>query len=309
MNLILITIFILIGFAAVKLLNLTPESFANELTDIFGGKNRALGRRVKNKKSRIGNYLESTMRMLEYMGKRGYFSLCVLAGFLLVMAGILAAVLIDNLFLAPVLAAAGISVPYLYLMAKQREYKEKVRNQLEKAVSLITNAFALHKNVVKAVEEKLDNIEQPVKSMLEGFLIEVTSVDPDVETAIIRMSGAFDDEIFREWCENLVKCYHDRSLEDILSSSRKKFIDLALINSELRSIVEPALAELRLLSGMTAAIIPIVYYLQRDWFNFLMYSAAGKIILAVSSGIMLFANLKATQIARNVTFGELIKKG
>jgi hypothetical protein len=111
--------FILLVVATFALLKLTPEQINQDMNDLWGKqmtlKDQALTARGKKKQNRILVEMERMRRALQETGKEKQFSVACAAALLLMVAGCIVAIAIDNMFLIPVLAVAFALIPFAYL--------------------------------------------------------------------------------------------------------------------------------------------------------------------------------------------------
>lgn len=116
MTAIYIVCFILTVIGVFCILNLTPEQINKDITELFDKqqtlKDQALAARGKKKKNRLLTALERMRRALQETGKEKQFSLACAAALLLMVAGCIVAIAIDNMFLIPVLAVAFALIPF-----------------------------------------------------------------------------------------------------------------------------------------------------------------------------------------------------
>ena len=100
--------FVLAVIGIIFVLKITPEQINNDITDLFGKeetlKDKSLSARGKKKKSKILLELEHLHRALKETGKEKQFSFACALSALLMVAGCVIAIAIDNVFLIPVLA-------------------------------------------------------------------------------------------------------------------------------------------------------------------------------------------------------------
>lgn len=110
--------FILLVVATIALLKLTPEQINKDINELFNKqqtlKDQALMARGKKRKNRLILELERIRRALQETGKEKQFSLACTAALLLMVAGCIVAIAIDNMFLIPVLAIAFALIPFAY---------------------------------------------------------------------------------------------------------------------------------------------------------------------------------------------------
>lgn len=177
-------------------------------------------------------------------------------------------------------------------------YKKNIAAELETALSIITTAYLRNEDIQTAVEENLEYLNPPVKSVFAEFLARIQLVDPDVDAALQDMGTKIDNAVFREWVAALLACQHDRGLKTILTPIVAKLSDMRIVNGELENMVFEPRKEFIIMQVLVVGNIPLLYFLNRDWFNTLMHTAMGQIILAVCAGVIFVSTafvIKLTQ--------------
>ena len=150
--------------------------------------------------------------------------------------------------------------------------------------------------------ENIDYLKPPVRGIFESFLAETTSITPDVQMAIVHLKEKISDTIFEEWCETLQSCQNDRTLKDTLMPVVAKFTDVRLVNNSLKTMLAEARREYYLMVLMVLCNIPLLYCLNRDWYNALMHTMFGKIVLAVCGTVILVTVLLMHRITKPVEY-------
>ena len=127
--------FLLLTVGTVFILKLTPDQISEDISAFFDKKqslrDKALTARGQKRKNKLIAELEKTKRALEETGKEKQFSVACAAALLLVVAGCVIAIAIDNPFLIPVLAVAFAMIPFVYLKKTISIYETHVKEELE----------------------------------------------------------------------------------------------------------------------------------------------------------------------------------
>ena len=92
----------------------------------------------------------------------------------------------------------------------RKPLQKNIAAELETALSIITTAYLRNEDIQTAVEENLDYLNPPVRSVFAEFLTRIKLVDPDVDAALQDMGTKIDNAVFREWVAALLTCRHDR---------------------------------------------------------------------------------------------------
>ena len=298
--------FLLLAVAAVLLLNLTPEQINKDINEIFDKqqtlKEQALTARGKKRKSRIILELERIRRALQETGKEKQFSVACTLALLLMVAGCIVAIAIDNMFLIPVLAVAFALIPFAYLTRTIAIYETQVRGELETALSLITTSYIRNDNLVNAVNENLSQLKPPIKSIFESFLAEATVISPDIRQAIYHLKEKINNSIYEEWCDALIACQNDRTIKDTLMPVVSKLTDVRLVNNALKTMLAEARREYWIMVMMVLGNIPLLYCLNKDWYNALMHTVFGKIVLAICGVVIIFTTIRMNKITKPIEY-------
>ena len=301
-----ITGFVLFVIAVIALLGLTPEQVNNDVSLFFDKqetlKDKALTARGKKKKSKILLEIERMRRALQETGKEKQFSLACTAAMLLMIAGFIVAIAIDNMFLIPVLAVAFALIPFAYLTKTIAIYETQVRGELETALSLITTSYIRCDNLVKAVEENLPNLKPPIKSIFVSFLAEATVISPDIRQAIYHLKEKIKNSIYEEWCDALISCQNDRTIKDTLMPVVSKLTDVRLVNNALKTMLAEARREYWIMVMMVLGNVPLLYCLNKDWYNALMHTVFGKFVLAICGVVIIFTAIRMNKITKPIEY-------
>lgn len=298
--------FILLVAATILLLHLTPEQINEDMTLFFGKqqtlRDKALTARGKKKKNRLLLELERMRRALQDTGKEKQFSVACAAALLLMVAGCIVAIALDNMFLIPVLAVAFALIPFAYLAKTISIYEIQLRQELETALSIITTSYVRSDNFVSAVQENIAYLKPPIKGIFEGFLAETTHISPDMRGAIYHMKEKVKNSIFEEWCDTLISCQSDRTLKDTLMPVVSKLTDVRLVNNSLKTMLGEARREYWMMVGMVLINIPLLYCLNKEWYDVLMNTVLGKMVLAVCGVVIIVTAIRMSKITKPIEY-------
>ena len=241
-------------------------------------------------------------RALQETGKEKQFSVACASALIFMIAGCIVAIVIDNMFLIPVLAVAFALIPFAYLTKTIAIYETQVRGELETALSLITTSYIRCDNLVKAVEENLPNLKPPIKSIFESFLAEATVISPDIRQAIYHLKEKIKNSIYEEWCDTLIACQDDRTLKDTLLPIVAKLTDVRIVNNELKTVLGEVRKEYWMMVCLVIGNIPILYMLNYSWFEALMFTLPGKIVLAICGTVILVTAMLMMKYTRPIEY-------
>jgi hypothetical protein len=111
-----------------------------------------------------------------------------------------------------------------------------------------------------------------------------------------------DDDIFAEWCDTLIQCQDDRTLKDTLLPIVAKLTDVRIVNSELKTMLSSVRNEYWMMVALVAGNIPLLYFLNRDWFETLMFTTPGKIVLGICGAVILITALFMMKFTKPIEY-------
>ena len=297
---------LLLAVATVALLKLTPEQINQDINRLFNKqqtlKDQALTARGKKKRNRLIVDLERIRRALQETGKEKQFSVACAAALLLMVAGCIVAIAIDNMFLIPVLSIAFALIPFAYLTKTISIYETQVRQELETALSIITTSYIRSDNIISAVQENLSYLKPPIKGIFESFLAEATLISSDLRGAIYHLKEKVKNSIYEEWCDTLIACQNDRTLKDTLMPVVSKLTDVRLVNNSLKTMLAEIRREYWMMVLMVVGNIPLLYCLNKDWYDALMHTMFGKIVLAISGVVIIFTAVRMNKLTKPIEY-------
>lgn len=233
---------------------------------------------IQDHKQKAGLYatLTDLHSALEMTGKGRMFPLVFVASLVFFAAGILFTFAIDNLWLAPSVGIGLALLPFAYLSNAINYYKKSTKEEMETALSIITNAYLRTDNIIVAVRENLDYIKPPLQTIFKSFVGDASYISSNVKQALYTMRDKVNDQVFYEWCTTLIQCQDDRTMKDNLLPTVAKLTDLRLVNNQLKTMMRSVRIEYWTMVGLVLANIPLLWFLNKDWFYTLMFTDIGK---------------------------------
>ena len=298
--------FLLLAVGAVLLLKLTPERITGDLMRFVSPKqtlrDKVLTRKGKKKSRKITVELRRIKDALEQTGKGNQFAVACAASLLLMIVGCVIAIMIDNPFLVPVFAIAFAMIPFIYAKRTVAYYDNHVKEELETALSIITTSYVRTDDIVSAVKENIQYLKLPVKDIFAGFVAENMMISSDVKQSIRHLKEKVNNSIFAEWCETLIACQDDRTLKDTLMPIVTKLTDVRIVNNEIKGMLSSARIEYYMMAGMVVGNIPLLYFLNKDWFNALMFTTLGKLVLAICGLVIIVTAVLMLRFTKQIEY-------
>ena len=277
--------FILLVAGTFLILELTPETVTDDIMHMVVPeqtlRDKVLIAQKKKKSRKITKALLHMREALTATGKSNQFTVTCAASLMLMIAGCIAAVMINNFFMIPVFALAFASLPFLFARNTIAAYDKHIREEMETALSVVTTSYIRTDDIVTSVKENLTNLKPPIRDIFAGFVGDAMMVSSDTKAALRNLRDRIDNDIFAEWCDTLIACQDDRTLNDTLLPIVSKLTDVRIVNNELKPMLDAVRNEYRTMVLLVVGNIPLIYALNKDWFTSLMFTAPCKIVLAV----------------------------
>ena len=256
----------------------------------------------RKKKSFLRREIEETQTILRMTGRAAKFPMVCALSLLLFLVGAAFALTLGNLFLVPVLAVGMMFVPFWFIRLTANHYKKNIAAELETALSIITTAYLRNEDIQTAVEENIDYLNPPVRSVFVEFLTRIKLVDPDVDAALQDMGTKIDNAVFREWVAALLTCRHDRGLKTILTPIVAKLSDMRIVNGELENLVFEPRKEFITMQVLVIGNIPLLYWLNQDWYDVLMHTPLGQALLAAIAAVMFISTAAVIKLTQPIEY-------
>ncbi|MEG0304661.1 MAG: hypothetical protein RR415_07520 [Ruthenibacterium sp.] len=215
------------------------------------------------------------------------------------------AMMIDNLYIAPILMALFAFIPFFFIKMRWSEKERQINNGLESALSSITTSYLRSNNtIIRAVEENLPFLKPPVSQVFKRFIIQTTLIDSDVNEALEGMKETVHNTIFSQWIDVVIQSQRDYNLKVTLPRILDKFSDLRAVNAETEVLMaEPKRTYFIML--LAAFFSPfLLYLLNKEWWNILINTPMGKILLTVHISVIALTLVAGFRAMRPIVGNE-----
>ena len=291
--------FLLIGLSPMEFTESIFSRILAKPNSIKSQINEATRRKKPNFLRREIMEAQEVLRLTNRTSMFGMLCACSLA---LAAVGVSMAVAIGTMFLAPVLAIGLMFVPFWYIKTTETNYKKAISSELETALSIITTAYLRNEDIITSIEENVHYLNTPVKTVFESFISRIKLSNPDVTAALLEMKQQIDNEVFHEWCDSFILCQNDRSLKSTLTPIVNKLSDMRVVNADLEYLITSPRKEFITMAFLVIGNIPLLYMLNKDWYNSLMNTIPGQVILAVSAVGIFVATAIVIKLTKPIEF-------
>lgn len=215
-------------------------------------------------------------------------------------------------------------------MTKEEAVIEMVDSNLQREHILPSEkarAYKMKMDAMKKQGERRDLTSNPVGGKLKGIETAEIIGDEAGESAnqvrrYIRLNELTDEllefvdegkigmrpavelknSIYEEWCDTLIACQNDRTLKDTLMPVVSKLTDVRLVNNSLKTMLAETRREYWMMVLMVVGNVPLLYCLNRDWYDALMNTVFGKIVLAISGVVIIITAIRMNKITKPIEY-------
>ena len=289
------------------LFGISLEDFTADLFRGILGKPRniqdAIMAETNTKKvSYIKRELLEVQEILLTTGREKQFPMLCTVSCVLFSLGASLAVMMGNLFMVPVLAVGFLFIPLWYIKLTAHTFKKDISAELETALSIITTSYLRNEDILTAVEESIFYLNPPVQTVFQEFVTRIHMVDPDIEDALRELKTKIHNDTFEEWCDALQECQVDRSLKTILTPIVAKLSDMRLVNADLEYMIYEPRKEFITMVVLVLSNIPLLYFLNKDWFETLTKTTMGQLMLSISAASIFFSAARVVKLTKPIEY-------
>ncbi len=268
------------------LFNISPMDFTDSIFKGLTSKPKSIKDEInettkRKKMSFLRKEISEVEEILRITGRERIFPMVCALSLLLFSIGASISIVISNFFLVPVMAVGFMFLPFWYIRLTQNHFKKAISGELETALSIITTAYLRNEDIVTAVEENIAYLNPPVEFVFKEFISRVRLIDPDITASLQDMKPRIDNAVFHEWCDALIACQFDRSLKTTLTPIVSKLSDMRVVNGELENMVFEPRKEFITMAILVLGNIPLLYFLNKDWYHTLMHTIMGQVVLGI----------------------------
>lgn len=290
---ILITLaFLLAVTGSFILLSLSPFTFLEGLAAYIRPQKTSMKSRIeKSRKNKQPKGLKllflETKEILRITGKSGMFTALCILSMLLFIVGAMIALTMKNNYLVPVMAAGLALLPFYYVKLTAGRHKRQINTELETALSIITTSYLRGKNtIIRAIEENQPYLNPPAAEVFRNFLLQAKLINSNTKEALAGLKTGIDNAVFHEWVDAVIACQDDYNLKTTLPPIVAKLSDMRVVSAELDLLLFEPVKEYITMVILLLGSIPLMYFLNKDWYQTLMFTEFGKVLLAICAGVI-----------------------
>jgi Flp pilus assembly protein TadB len=299
--------FILFIAGSFILFEIKPGEFAQALAIPFQKKSHSIRKKVTEvtnpkKIKGIKKLVFESKEVLRATNKEEMFTLVSVISVSLFILGIFLSITMSNLFLLPVLSVGMAILPFAYVMFLSNKWKKELNAELETALSIITTSYLRSEDILSAFEENINYINPPVADVFKGFLAQTKLINSNIKLAFENLKIKIDHEVFHEWCDALIACQDDKNMKMTLVPIVSKLSDMRVVSAELDYMLYEPMKEFITMAILLIGNIPLMYFLNRNWYNSLMYTEIGKLVLAICASVLFISMVAVIRLSKSIEY-------
>ncbi len=307
MTTLLVAAFIGLMGGSFLMLSLSPFEFAGSVAELLGRRKKSITRQIREateprKIKGLRKTALETKEILAVTGKQNLFGTLLVFSIILLIVGVFLSLMLGNLLMIPVMAIGFSLLPFWYVMFTANFYKKQLNAELETALSIITTSYLRSENFILAVEENISYLNPPVCDVFRMFLAQTNLINGNIRKALENVKYMVASEVYREWIDAIIACQDDKTLKTTLTPIISKLSDMRVVSAELDIMLYEPMKEFITMAALLIGNIPLIYFLNRDWFDTLMNTVAGKGILALSAGALFVSLAAVIRLTRPVEY-------
>ena len=293
--------------------NITPYNFIEDILNIIKDRtsNNKLSLREKIKKvktSRKETYIErlinETKNIMANNGTIGSFNKIIITSIFLAIIGIIISIIINNIFILPIITILLALIPFYYIKIQSAIYKQEIRKELESALSSITSSYMKYNTTfIEAVKENIDSINNPLKNIFNRFIFTTEHINPNIKDNLIELKKSINHQTFQEWVDGIIASEEDYNLKATLPNITNKFTDMRIINNELTTKLYAPLKDYIYMVILNIVCIPLLYLFNKEAVRDYLNLPLGKIEIAIIMLIIIYTTIKVLNETRPTEYG------
>ncbi len=279
------------------ILNISIFELTDDISKFLSKEKKDIKSKIKNqskkqKEKGIRKTIREAKSILSIMGKGEKINLVWLISIILFIAGTVVSISLGNFFLVPVLSIGLGLMPFWYVIYNSNSYRKQINEELETALSTITTSYIRSEDIILAVQENIEYLNPPISEVFIFFLSQTKLITSNTKLAIENLKTKIQNEVFEEWCDALIACQDNKNLKTTLVPIVGKLSDTRIVSAELENMLFEPMKEFITMVILLIANIPLIRLLNKDWYEILVNTPVGHVILALCV-LVIFISLGA----------------
>ena len=302
-------VFIFIVFACILFFNINIKDLIKEIKELKNSvtskhKRKSLRAQIlaakKEKHNNLVNdFIDKTKRILIKENNLSYFKNLYIYSGIAGTIGVIVAIVLQNIFLIPVLFILFASIPFCFIQLKYYRKRKSINKDLESAVSNITYSYIRdNMSIVESIKENISYIKEPLRHNFDIFVYNYENINSNIKENLEELKSKIDNYNFEEWIDTIINSIDDSNYKNALPYIASKFSDERIINLELQTKMYEPLYEYALTVILVILSIPFTIFVGEGWYEILTGTIIGKFIIALIFTTILISTISVIRILK-----------
>jgi hypothetical protein len=138
--------------------------------------------------------------------------------------------------------------------------------------------------------------------VFKQFLAQTNLINADTVLALENIKYKIANEVYREWIDAVIACQEDKTLKTTLTPIISKLSDVRVVSAELDILLYEPMKEFITRALLLVGNIPLIYFLNKSWFDTLMNTIIGKGVLAISAAALFVSLAAVIRLTRPIEY-------
>ena len=136
------------------------------------------------------------------------------------------------------------------------------------------------------IEENTPYLNPPVADIFQNFLMQTKLINSNIKEGLENLKLGLDNTVFHEWVDAVISCQDDYNLKSTLPPIIAKLSDVRVVSAELDLLLFEPVKEYITMVILLLGSVPLMYFLNTEWYHTLMFTEFGKILQAICGGVI-----------------------
>lgn len=281
------------------------EIFSSSYTALTGKGNLRSRTNIKEKSfvKKIRDKFGFYEYILSLYGLSGLYKALIVLSFVFGIAGIIAAIICNNLFLMIGLSIIFAYIPIFILDRISRKKEEKLFSDLEAFLYLVYSSYTRTYDIITSFEVNLPHLKNPaLKNVFSEFVFECKGVSADIKKSVYNLRLKIKFDSFSRFCDFILDTLNDKSEISRLSLVLRDMSYIRKNNEKMKMSIKGMKTEFYMMSSLLVLNYPIIYMLNKDWFSVLWNTLTGKIFTSVIAVYIAFSIIYLDMKVKNIGY-------
>jgi len=258
--------------------------------------------RELNKREELVSKINGLLMLLDKDWQYYYklMFICFVGGF------IFGVVVVADFLLAIPMGIISIPLSYLILRSKAGSEIRRQLDNLENAMSIITNGYMVSENIITAVESyvkaKNRGLEEDLIKItpFDKFIANTRMINPNIKRALKILAAEIDNEDFTAWANVLILCQDDKGLKYMLKPIVQGMNDVKALQLKSDTEIANAWKNYIMMVILTFLTIPFLRMMEEEWFLILTDTTVGRILILLMIISALGSSIYAAKVNKPI---------